>query len=189
MDFGVFWFLITKRVWWWVQATEGIGKQNGGEGRGERKDAGEETLDLINLHRRILSDSLPPAVPISWIFHHSTQQQQQLRTTHSIHEPEEDLSLRVSRIMNKNMTRWSEVGKNPNVQYLSHCHSHLQITGQLLDMLGKKFSLHRSLSQSILTYPNSANLTKRSHMTHQRPLTLFSWRLGMSIAKTSWTGH
>lgn len=69
--------------------------QNGGEGRGERKDAGEETLDLINLHRLIQSDSLPPASPISCIFRHFAQeQQQQLRTTHSIHEPEEDLSPR-----------------------------------------------------------------------------------------------
>lgn len=67
--------------------------QNEGEGRGERKDAGEETFDLINFHRLILSDSLPPAIPMSCIFQHSTQQQQQqLRTTHSTHKPEEDFS-------------------------------------------------------------------------------------------------
>lgn len=59
--------------------------QNGGGGRGERKDAREETFDLINLHRLILSDSLPPAIPMFCIFQHSTQQQQQqqLMTTHS----------------------------------------------------------------------------------------------------------
>lgn len=68
--------------------------QNEGEGRGERKDAGEETFDLINFHRLILTDSLLPAIPMSCIFQHSTQQQQQqqLRTTHSTHKPEEDFS-------------------------------------------------------------------------------------------------